>query len=234
VSASGCFEASYGGGWHEQLALCSGGCAGRPKGDIPNSDRPTMSQIQSWTGTSNVGLGATTPRWSCNSDKWLNQRFNWDWDNSSHGDNSFACNWVDHQAILLQMSVNEHATGSEFNSGKVIVGNCTGDLWVAGDPANSWEDVTGQWHIVVPTEADGIGPHAVAPAFCIRSEIRGILISAPARSAVEVINSKGRIVAHQKAGGEFLIGKGMMAPGSYIIRVTSDNTQLTTPAAIGL
>ena len=234
ISASGSYIATYGGGWHEQLALCTDGNAGRPKGDIPNADRPTVSQLQSWSGASNLGLGGTIPRWSCNSDKWLNQRIIWEWDGQHHGDNSIACNFVDHQAILCQMSVNEYCTNSQWDAGKVLVANCSGDLFVSGGPTNSWEDVTGQWHAIAPSKAGGVERHAAAPKPRIRSEISGITISLPARSTVEVINSRGRIVSRQTAGGEFVIRHGVLTPGSYIIHITSEKFRMVKPLVTGL
>ena len=227
ISPSGCFIGTYGGGWHEQAILCSDGNGGRPKGDIPGADRPTISQLQSWTGVSFLGIGAEIIRWSANSDKWFNQRI-FGWEKNPRIDNSVGANFVDHQAVLCQMSVNASLSPANYDAGQVVIGNCTGQIWV-NDPVNNplgnkYEDVNGQWHVVNGTAIEPVVTNRSAPAFSLHSDARGIAISTPDPATIELLDARGRCVLRRMVAGHTLINESELAPGLYMVRLSRNGS----------
>jgi hypothetical protein len=105
-----------------------------------------------WSGLPQDSVGAGKmwyPRWSVNSDKWICA-------NSTNAKGLYMqllVNWVDHKVIPMPHGPDVSATacGSMDQQER----NCeAGDLWVAGGPCGSYEDVNGAW---VPASGITVG-----------------------------------------------------------------------------
>jgi len=269
VSTSGHYEHSFGGNDpgipHPKDNICTDGGGGRDgtPNIVPAIDQPTTVQIKQWSGTTCI-INSNASDWgsekifcSANSDKWYNQRI-WDWDGNhpapmggyGYYNQSYAVNWVEHQAILCQTGCNDKYT-NDING---MLGNTSGQVWV-DDPVKNpngdkYEDVAGNWHVVVPGADPAPIPNAPAiplpgtgaldrlnrsvAGLQIRTNAHSIALSFPGRFAVAVINLQGKAVAHQTALGEFAVRLKDLAPGSYVLRVRAGASTMEKTIALGL
>jgi len=153
VSPSGNFIVHYLYAGHSQALLHKWDHkAGWVNGDVNNPlDASGFSELASWSGQE-CGGWAEVIRFSANSDKWYCREIGWcgSYNYFMQGGNSWCVNWVDKAAIRTSNNPKPDCNADYYAGyGK---SNCAGDLWVAGGPANSYEDVNGQWQYVAPID----------------------------------------------------------------------------------
>jgi len=225
LSCSGDYGSGYMGGWHEEVFM------NKLSGSGPNtpSSQPTLAKAQTYLGFS-PGLGAECIRWAANSDKWMTECVGWygHADNLMLGSNSLAINWVNNEYIMVTNNPKQ-AQNSSCNLNPI--GSCTGDLWVGGGPANSYEGADGSWHstgVPVQVGEDHMlleSNELIAPAM-IGSH--ALVIAARGRVKVQIIDARGAVVAAVAGTGPQTIDVSSMSPGIYVIRVNASNTQTRT------
>jgi hypothetical protein len=230
LSCSGCYSAGYLYGAHEEVfmaKLAQSNCTG----PATPSSQPTLAKATAYLGKS-PGSGAECIRWAANSDKWLTETVGWNGhaDAIYSGSNSLAINWVNNQYIMV--TNNPKATGAWYCG-------CSGDLWVVGGPANSYEDPSGQWHVVATSETgNGDRPACPdhSPVFLFFRGSRELMVSGSTAGPVrgEIIDMKGKIVKTFSGKGSFAVSAGKLMPGPYVAHICVDNRQLTKAIAFGL
>jgi hypothetical protein len=134
--------------------------------DVGSADFPVWSVDKSLTSET-IGRGPMEwSRWAVNSDKWIcgcTYLYN------THvsppvgvGHNQVLCNWIDHKVIVTSRNWQDSVTKCTIRHSD------PGDMWVAGGPCGSYEDVSGAW---IPTSVT-TGCTLVEARQPIRSSLR--------------------------------------------------------------
>jgi len=169
ISPSGSLIANYYAGYHQDVQIHSWPRVGwHDNGGslttlFSNND---LGNVESWSGQKVQCNGSGQVewiRWAANSDKWVARMVKMDNFLKPNTHNQILQNPWDRAA--LRTSENMPACGSAAPAYQM--NSDAGQLWVAGGPANSYEDRNGQWHEVPPVgifntvTATGTNPYQV-------------------------------------------------------------------------
>jgi hypothetical protein len=224
LSCGGCYGAGYYGGAHQEVYMAkmqtpSPECTGP---ETPSS-QPTLDKAAAYLG-SGVGGGAECIRWAANSDKWMTECVGWfgHADAIYEGSNSLGINWVDNEYIRVTNNPKVDCKDCAC----ATVGSCTGQLWIGGGPANSWQDATGKWRTMGTTQtAAGTQGRNGFSSIAIERTRQGITIASSAQKnlMVRLIDVRGRAVAMGRGTGELSFRS--LPPGIYTVQASAGDSE---------
>jgi hypothetical protein len=205
---------------------------------VPAVNRaPTMGDLAQWTAARVLPYGMMI-RWAANSDKWvLISGCHYECATVSElGMDQVAMNWVESSGVAISrnayrdMCYNSAAGWNCMNLDCLvqqgpIPSNLAGDMFIAGGPANSYEDVSGQWvpvKPVDPTNAICVRESAQKPGIELAIDKTGMRIVGGDSygSIVELIDMRGRIEWRLAIETNFaVIPASMLNRGVHVLRI---------------
>jgi hypothetical protein len=172
---------------------------------------PTMAQ---WANLPQDTVGAGKmwyPRWAVNSDKWICALAGDAYPKSNY--HQLLVNWVDHQAIVTPDGPELNEAICKLGLGDQMERNCeAGDLWVAGGPCGSYEDVNGAW--IATSVSSGCGASGLQPL------TRSVSTLFLASDKVDAYTVQGRFLCRLDKK-DIIRRKSLSISGAYIIKPIS-------------
>lgn len=175
--------------------------------------------------------GMDWPRWAANSDKWFCNQIGPNRGVVPHGSNQVIVNWVDETAIKITNNKLYDPSRETYTDAEMRFPE-SGDFYITGHPAGSYEDTAGVWRDArtdEPLEIQSLtrkGSSGNASGLqSISFKTDGAFIQLPScphsAGSVELLSSNGRTVQKKEWNGPTKVSISSIPRGTYILALQS-------------